>query len=358
MNWYYVENGAQAGPISETDLEALKQSGRIQHDTLVWREGLSEWQPYHQAVPFSASTGLPPISAVALPDGGRIDLQPMGVGDILDRTFRLYRANFLRFFLVMLAVGAILYLFGLPWQLAMQPQLRGRHFPDPNLNSALMPVALFAWMLLYVVIGLILNQIAIGTLTVAISSAFLGQPVNMGSAFKTVRGRLGSLLGATVLVSFLVGLGLLACIIPGVWLALSWLLVSEVVVLEGLKPWAALRRSRELMRVKTDKGFVHHNITKASVILLITLILGVVAGGIVSIPFVIVAVIQQVAHHTPTFFGPVQIAQGLLTIVVQAAVAPIGRVAMILFYYDIRIRKEGFDLEVLAAAMRGSQRPS
>ena len=67
MNWYYVENGAQAGPISETDLEALKQSGRIQHDTLVWREGLSEWQPYHQAVPFSASTGLPPISAVALP---------------------------------------------------------------------------------------------------------------------------------------------------------------------------------------------------------------------------------------------------------------------------------------------------
>ncbi len=356
MNWYYVENGAQAGPVSDTDLEALKQSGRIQHDTLVWREGLSDWQPYHQAVPSSTSTSSPPIIAVALPDGARIDLQPMGIGDILDRTFRLYRANFLRFFLVMLAVGAILYLIGLPWRLSMFSHLQGHHPPDYHFS--VLALSLFGGALLQIAASLILNQIAIGTLTVAISSAFLGQPVDMGSAFKAVRGRLGSLLAATFLNSLLVGLGFMACIIPGVWLALSWLLVSEVVVLEGLKPWAALMRSRELMRVKTDRGFLQHNITKASVILIIMFVLGAVIGVAVSIPFGIMAGIQQAAHKVPMTFGPLQIAQGLLSIVVQAAVAPIGMVAMILFYYDIRIRKEGFDLEILAAAMGGRQHPS
>jgi len=37
--------------------------------------------------------------------------------------------------------------------------------------------------------------------------------------------------------------------------------------------------------------------------------------------------------------------------IMQAGVGPIGTIAMILFYYDIRIRKEGFDLQVLAAAL-------
>ena len=37
--------------------------------------------------------------------------------------------------------------------------------------------------------------------------------------------------------------------------------------------------------------------------------------------------------------------------IVQAGVAPIGTIAMILFYYDIRIRKEGFDLQMLASSL-------
>src|SRR6185436_17758436 len=45
MNWYYAVSGQQQGPISETELEALITSGSITAATLVWREGLSEWQP-------------------------------------------------------------------------------------------------------------------------------------------------------------------------------------------------------------------------------------------------------------------------------------------------------------------------
>ena len=377
MNWYYVENGAQVGPISDSELDALRRSDRIRYDTLIWREGMPEWQPYHEVKPIGSSeaapgatpsgrehldspsavsAGLPPIGAVALPEGGRIDLQPMGIGDILDRTFRLYRANFMNFFLIMLIVQVIMYLVGLAWQISFAPEMQSRIVSRSN--APYIPgFSFFGGMILMIVIGLILRQIAIGTLTVAVSAAFLGQPTDIGSAYKAVRGKLGLLFAATVLNSVLVGLGFMACIVPGVWLALSWLLVSEVVVLEGRRPWEALRRSRELMRVKTDKGFVRNNVTKASVILLITFILGAVATGIVTIPFAILNFMQHIAHRVPTLFGPLQIAQGLLTAVVQAAVAPIGPVAMILFYYDIRIRKEGFDLQVLAAAMGGSQRP-
>lgn len=353
MNWYYVENGKQAGPVSDSDLEALRQSGRIQQNTLVWREGLPEWQPYHQAV----SAGQPSAVAAALPIGGRLDLQPMGIGDILDRTFRLYRANFLRFFLVMLVVQVILYLLNLTWQFTALPHLQGR-VPAGYHISFVQGLTTLVGTILWIAANLVLSQVAVGALTIAVSAAFLGQPMDMRSAFKAMRGKLGALLAATILSSILIGIGLMACIIPGVWLALSWLLVSEVVMLEGRKPWAALERSRELMRVKTDKGFIRNNVNKASVIILIMFILGTVAGTIAAIPLIVLAVVQGVANQAANQFGVFQIVQGLLTSVVHAAVTPIGVVAMILFYYDIRIRKEGFDLELLAAAMGGRQGPS
>ncbi len=48
MNWYYAVSGQQQGPISDTELDALVTSGSITATTLVWREGMSEWQPLSQ----------------------------------------------------------------------------------------------------------------------------------------------------------------------------------------------------------------------------------------------------------------------------------------------------------------------
>ena len=65
MNWYYADAGQQVGPISEAELEALAQSGKIQPSTLVWRDGLADWIPYGQIKPGAAPepTGLPPAAA-------------------------------------------------------------------------------------------------------------------------------------------------------------------------------------------------------------------------------------------------------------------------------------------------------
>ena len=66
MNWYYANNGQQSGPVSETQLDELAQSGTITPATLVWRHGLANWQPYNDArrpetLPSASPRFLPPI---------------------------------------------------------------------------------------------------------------------------------------------------------------------------------------------------------------------------------------------------------------------------------------------------------
>lgn len=60
MDWYYVDAGKQAGPVSEAEFDQLAQTGRIQPATLVWREGMANWLPYSQVRQIAA--GAPPIS--------------------------------------------------------------------------------------------------------------------------------------------------------------------------------------------------------------------------------------------------------------------------------------------------------
>lgn len=46
MNWYYLENGAQRGPVTEAEFSALFQVGTIGPQTYLWCEGMTEWKRY------------------------------------------------------------------------------------------------------------------------------------------------------------------------------------------------------------------------------------------------------------------------------------------------------------------------
>lgn len=61
MEWYYVQAGQRVGPISQEELDRLFQSGATTLDTLVWRAGMADWQPY------SAFKGVEPGLAAVLP---------------------------------------------------------------------------------------------------------------------------------------------------------------------------------------------------------------------------------------------------------------------------------------------------
>jgi uncharacterized RDD family membrane protein YckC len=70
MNWYYVSGGQQAGPVDDGQLEGLVRSGQVQADTLVWHEGLPNWQPYSQVAPAMAGApAMPPVMAATAPSG-------------------------------------------------------------------------------------------------------------------------------------------------------------------------------------------------------------------------------------------------------------------------------------------------
>ncbi|MEY2410509.1 MAG: hypothetical protein QOF48_3179 [Verrucomicrobiota bacterium] len=56
MNWFYAVGGQQQGPVDDARLNELIATGVINVDTLVWREGMPNWQPLRQARP------IPPVA--------------------------------------------------------------------------------------------------------------------------------------------------------------------------------------------------------------------------------------------------------------------------------------------------------
>ena len=62
MDWFYVQNGRQIGPVPVKQFDDLVRSGRITLETLVWREGLPNWQPFGSitATPSSLPTPAAP----------------------------------------------------------------------------------------------------------------------------------------------------------------------------------------------------------------------------------------------------------------------------------------------------------
>lgn len=60
MNWHYVNQGQQAGPVTEEELLTLVRAGRISEETLVWREGMPNWIPFHQAGLSTSAPSAPP----------------------------------------------------------------------------------------------------------------------------------------------------------------------------------------------------------------------------------------------------------------------------------------------------------
>jgi len=64
MNWYYADQGRQAGPVEQTTLDELVRSGSLASSALVWTEGMADWKPYYSlrpAVPVLSSINVPPV---------------------------------------------------------------------------------------------------------------------------------------------------------------------------------------------------------------------------------------------------------------------------------------------------------
>jgi hypothetical protein len=175
-----------------------------------------------------------------------------------------------------------------------------------NLLASLIVVALVS----LVVIGIFIALMAIGGLLAAVVRLSVGS-----GAVAAV----GAVAGVLVLVAGC-GVALL------VWSQL--INVTAVIVLEGLGPVAALRRSRDLVR-----GSARHT---AAVLLLLVVLWVVVYGTLIVLAMLL---LQR--------FELANSVASALTVVLY----PFFGCMLTLLYYDLRIRHEGYDLELMARAL-------
>lgn len=147
-----------------------------------------------------------------------------------------------------------------------------------------------------------------------------------------------------MLVWFLVMLGSLFLIIPGLIVFFWWLMADKVVVLEGLRGRDALRRSRDLMRFGVGPGFLERPWIRVSILMGAAFLVGLGMYVVLLIPAWLLGLVipDQIASL---------LAEGL-QLVAETLATAYGSIALVIYYYDIRVRKEDFDHRAMAEQIR------
>ena len=250
-------------------------------------------------------------------------LRPLNIGDLLDETFRLYRRHFAVF--AAIAAVALVPVPVLQILLSIDPADPGR--------------AIGAGILLGIV-SFLATQLMNGAMIHAVSQGALGESPGVGAAYGRVRPKLLSLAGLSIVYGLAVGLMFVTVIgIPfALFFALAWSMSTQALVLEGEGVCSSLGRSRELLR-----GSWWRTLGYATVLGILT----VIAVMVASIPSWIVAGLNEATGPAPALSA----LGTLLETLGQVIGTPVGLAGWTLYYYDLRVRKEGFDLEVLARSL-------
>jgi uncharacterized RDD family membrane protein YckC len=59
MEWYYAEAGKRVGPIPDAEFRALRAAGKVAPENLVWRAGMTGWEPAGSLPEWQFATGVP-----------------------------------------------------------------------------------------------------------------------------------------------------------------------------------------------------------------------------------------------------------------------------------------------------------
>jgi uncharacterized membrane protein len=251
-------------------------------------------------------------------------LRPLSVGEILDTSFSLYRRHFGALATVSLVCT------GLPLVLRLFVEASGGLFANLTL------------VLLYFLCLVVLSLVATGATVFIVSESYLGRPLTAREALVRATPHMGRILIASLLMGLVILLGFLLMVIPGVILAVGLAVAIPAVVLEaGRSASGALSRSWELTRGSRWRIF------GLGLTLFVLLYIPVVAiSGLVAVLVPRGAAAGFGASSTATI---VALAIGG---VVQLFIYPLFYCVLTVTYYDLRVRKEGFDLELLASSLQ------
>jgi len=231
----------------------------------------------------------------------------MSFGEILDMGFRILRNHFV----LLVGLQAIVVV---PTRLVTDFLNRGAATSDPfAVLAGLFPVFLAL---------LLLQPIIMAAITYAISENYLSRSVTFGGALRFALSIVLPLVGTWILSSIIVLVGFGLLIIPGLILLFMFAVLTPVMVTEGVFGVRAMERSSALMS--------GHKLRALGLF---------VVAGILSTS--LTAGVDLVAGFIPVFGS-------VVAGIVQGAANAFGTAALVVLYFDIRCRKEAFDLEHLA----------
>jgi hypothetical protein len=171
---------------------------------------------------------------------------------------------------------------------------------------------------------------------IAVSQVHLDRGASVMDSFSRVKGQIPAVIGLSMLVGLGVFAGLIALIVPGILLALMWALAVPVKILENKGVTDSMSRSADL--TKGDRGRIF-------VIAVLFFVLSFAISWLLQWPILLAAGIS--ARGMQRMAAGWQVASLVATFVSQCLVGPLGTIAFSLVYYDERVRKEAFDLQLM-----------
>jgi hypothetical protein len=262
-------------------------------------------------------------------------LRPLTTAELLDRTFSLYRSHFLLF------VG----IFALPYLAVLAYQCVGLIFqsPVPQLANIMMTMlwGLGSWFLILVV-----SAASQAATVVAVSNLHLNRPATVMDSFSRVKEQVLGVMGLSLLIGLAAGAALLALIVPGVLLFIMWSLSVPAKVLENKGVLDSMSRSMDLTKGSRGRIFVIG-------LLIIVLTFGV--SWLLQWPILIAAGVSMRGAQGMAVSW--RLASIVANFISQSLVGALATIAMSLVYYDERVRKEAFDLQLMMSTLDAPAAP-
>jgi hypothetical protein len=252
----------------------------------------------------------------------------MGVGEILDGAVTVIRQNWK----VMIGLAVVVSALSGFAQFVLKVSV----LRDATLDRAGIVASLATSL-----IGWFATIFLTGMLTVIVSQAVLGQRTTLEAAWARVRPQFWKLLGLSILVPLCWIFGLIGVIIGAIYLYVALSVSTPALILESARVTQAMGRSFALVQNLWWRTF--------GILLLTALIAGVI-GVVIGIPFLIIAggsiFAAGVQGDNYTF---VQLVTTIGGIIAGAVTYPFTASVVTLLYVDMRMRKEGLDIELMRA---------
>jgi hypothetical protein len=264
------------------------------------------------------------------------DLRPLSVGEIIDVAIKIWRRHLSTLARIVFVVVAPVQVLAALVTASVTSTDAVFNRVDEAGNPSIDTHALAAW-----VAGLVTAQtlsalaflIASAAVLRAVSVAYLGGTPDWRDSLKAATSRLRSLIWLGLLLAIGLGLSAVALLIPFIWLGVSWSIAFPVLIAEGERGTGALRRSFRLVRGRWWPTFG-------------ALALGFMFQFFVGLVFGIP--LSLLAQRWDSGSVAAIAVRTVVSVISSVITTPFMSAVLVLIYFDLRVRKEGFDLELLS----------